>query len=168
MSFLKFLTGKGQEYTSGQLTILVILRVLIGWHFLYEGLVKILNANWSSAGYLIDSQGFLSGVYESMALNQGVLNVVDFLNVWGLTAIGLGLILGLFSRFASLAGIILLAFYYFSHPPFIGAEYAIPTEGNYLIVNKTLIEMFTLWALYFFPTGIHIGLDRLLVKGKTK
>ena len=52
---------KNINYTTTQLFWLVALRVLIGWHFLYEGLVKVVNPNWSSAGYLMDSQGFFSG-----------------------------------------------------------------------------------------------------------
>ena len=40
-------------YTSWQTAILVVLRVFIGWHFLYEGLVKLLNPYWSAAGYLV-------------------------------------------------------------------------------------------------------------------
>ncbi len=53
------------NYSNTQLFWLVALRVLIGWHFLYEGLVKVINPNWSSAGYLMDSQGFLAGFFQS-------------------------------------------------------------------------------------------------------
>ena len=56
--------------------MLVILRVIIGWLFLYEGLVKLIDPAWSSFGYLMDSQGFMSGFYKSIAANQEVLNVV--------------------------------------------------------------------------------------------
>ena len=50
-----------------QQTALVLLRTLIGWHFLYEGLVKLVWPAWtragvpmgrfSSAGYLRSSTG---------------------------------------------------------------------------------------------------------------
>lgn len=157
---------RGNNYTSWQLGVLTTLRIFIGWHFLYEGIIKILNPNWSSAGYLLDSQGIFSGLFESIAMNQGLLDVVDFLNIWGLAAIGLGLILGLFTRVATIGGMVLLAFYYLSHPPMIGVSYAIPSEGNYLFINKTLIELVALWVLYLFPTGKEIGLDRLIFKAK--
>ena len=39
-----------ETYTKWQLTVLVVLRILIGWHLLYEGIAKLLNPNWSSAG----------------------------------------------------------------------------------------------------------------------
>ena len=51
------------EYSGWQTGVLVVLRVLIGWHFLYEGLVKLMNPYWSSAGYLVESKGFLSDFF---------------------------------------------------------------------------------------------------------
>ena len=152
------------NYSNAQLFWLVTLRVLIGWHFLYEGLVKAFNPNWSCAGYLMDSQGFLSGFFHSLAVKASVLSVVDFANIWGLVAIGIGLILGLFSRIALSGGIALLSFYYFSHPPFIGLNYRIPMEGSYLIVNKNIIEMITMVVLLVFPTSKVFGIDRLIFK----
>ena len=104
---------KKNNYTGWQLWSLVILRVAIGWHFLYEGLTKLLNPDWSSLGYLMDSKGLFSGMFHSMAGNVALLNVMDFINVWGLILIGAGLIVGLLTRTAAIAGIVLLAFYYF-------------------------------------------------------
>jgi len=155
-------TTKFINYSGTQTTFLVILRVLIGWHFLYEGIVKLLNPNWSSLGYLMDSQGWLAGFYHLLASNATILNVVDFLNVYGLIFIGLGLILGCFTQLATVAGVFLLSLYFFSHPPFIGASYALPSDGSYLWIDKTFIELFALLVLYFFPTGQNIGLDRFI------
>ena len=158
---------KTLQYSNAQLSMLVVLRVLIGWHFLYEGFVKLLNPNWSSVGYLLDSEGFLSGFFETIASNPNSLAVADFLNMWGLIAIGLGLMLGCLTRVAIISGITLLAFYYLSHPPFIGLKYSMPTEGSYLIVNKILIELFALVVLYLFPSSRQIGLDKFLFKSKS-
>jgi thiosulfate dehydrogenase (quinone) large subunit len=157
---------KNIPYSNLQLFWLVALRVLIGWHFLYEGLVKVINPNWSSAGYLMDSQGLLAGFFQSMATNQTVLSVVDFMNMWGLVAVGLGLILGCFTSIALSGGILLLLFYYLSHPPFVGLKYGLPMEGSYLIVNKNLIEMAAMVVLFFFPTSKIVGIDRLILKRK--
>lgn len=145
---------------------MVALRVAIGWHFLYEGLVKAANPNWSSVGYLLDSQGLFAGLFHRLAANQGLLQMADFLNIWGLAAIGLGLILGLFTRIAQVAAIVLLGLYYLSHPPFVGLAYALPMEGSYLLVNKVLIELIAVVVLMYYPTGKYIGVDRLLFKGK--
>lgn len=150
------------DYTTTQLTALVILRVAIGWHFLYEGIVKVLNPYWSSAGFLLETKGIFKGLATSIVANPGALGFVDFVNKWGLILIGLGLIAGCLTRIASISGIVLLFLYYVFHPPFIGYTYPIPVEGSYLIVNKNLIELFALFVLILFPTGKIIGLDRLI------
>jgi thiosulfate dehydrogenase [quinone] large subunit len=41
------------SYSNIQLTFLVILRVLIGWYFLYEGLAKVFTPNWTAFGYIL-------------------------------------------------------------------------------------------------------------------
>jgi thiosulfate dehydrogenase (quinone) large subunit len=143
---------------------LVSLRVLIGWHFLYEGMVKLFNPNWSSVGYLLDSQGWFRELFLWFASSPTILKTVDFLNIWGLIAIGLGLILGLFTRVALSGGIALMAMYYLSHPPFIGLQYGLPMEGSYLIVNKTLIELAAMAVLVVFPVNQTIGLDGLIFR----
>jgi thiosulfate dehydrogenase [quinone] large subunit len=88
------------------------------------------------------------------------------MNIWGLILIGSGLIIGLFTRIAAISGIALLAFYYLSHPPVIGVTYAIPSEGNYLWVNKNLIELLAIWVILLFPTWHVVGLDRFVRRRK--
>lgn len=158
-----------QNYSRCQLIWLVALRVAIGWHLLYEGIIKIINPAWSSLAYLTDSNGFMAGFFHTIAESEGVLSVVDFCNEWGLFLIGLGLMLGIFSNLSAIAGMVLIALYYLSHPPFLGIEFAFPTEGNYLIVDKNLVEIIALCVLAVFPTGNIIGLDRFLrVKKQSK
>jgi len=151
-----------KTYTKLQFYTLVVLRMLIGWHLLYEGLVKLLSPGWSSSSFLAESQWILSGLSQWIISHDGVLQTVDFLNTWGLIAIGLGLILGLFSRVAAISGTILLLLYYFNNPPLIGLEYSVPTEGSYLIVSKTLIEAIALWVIAIFPTSRQFGLEYFL------
>jgi thiosulfate dehydrogenase (quinone) large subunit len=153
-------------FTNLQLTTLVALRLLIGWHILYEGISKLITPNWSSLGFLSQSKWILSGFSNWIISNAGVLNVVDFLNTWGLIAIGTGLILGLFTRVAAISGAILLFMYYLNNPPMIGLEYTLPSEGSYLIVSKTLIESVALIVLVVFPTGSIFGLDMFLSRFK--
>ena len=157
---------ENKTYTKLQLTTLIALRYLIGWHLLYEGLSKLVTPNWSSLGFLMESKWLLSGFSNWIVSNTGVLNVVDFLNTWGLIAIGLGLILGLLTRAAAISGAVLLFMYYLNNPPLVGLEYNVPTEGNYLIVSKTLIEAVVLIALVVFPTGSIFGLDRYIFPSK--
>src|SRR3972149_3541631 len=119
-----------RSYAVFQLTSLVALRVLIGWHFLYEGVAKALNPYWSSAGYLNEAKGFLSGVYGWIVLDPTRIQVVDACNTYGLIAVGLGLMLGLFTRTATGAAGVLLILYYFVTPPYAGLSYQIPFEGS--------------------------------------
>ncbi|MTB53719.1 DoxX family membrane protein [Lewinella sp. W8] len=150
------------NYTKGQEFFLVVLRLAIGWHFLYEGVVKLWNPNWSARGYLTDSAGPFKDLFYEMGSNPTVLSVVDTANVWGLILIGLGLLFGFMTRWAALGGIILLGFYFLSHPPLIDVKYALPSEGSYLFINKNLIELFALGVLMVFPSSQRWGLDGLL------
>lgn len=156
------------RYSSSQLNLLVLLRLAIGWHFLYEGVVKLWNPGWSAGSFLVDSKGLFSGLFQAMAANPGVLEIIDFLNVWGLILVGLGLMLGALTRWAAIGGMVLLGFYYLSHPALIGVQYAMPTEGSYLFINKNLIELLSLAVLFLFPTSHIIGLDRLLNRWFTR
>ncbi len=155
-------------FSNLQLTVFIILRMIIGWHLLYEGFAKLLNPNWSSAGFLGESQWIMSGFANWITSNSDVLNIVDFLNTWGLIAIGLSLILGLFCRIGAYFGAALVLMYYLNNPPLTGIEYSLPTEGNNLIVNKTLIEAVALFVLALFPTSHIVGLDYFIKKGEKK
>jgi thiosulfate dehydrogenase [quinone] large subunit len=157
----------GGPYGTFQLTALVSLRILIGWHFFYEGLAKITNPYWTSAGYLQESQGWFSGFFVNLSASPGTQTVVDVLNQWGLLLIGLALILGVFVRTASWAGVAILALYYLAAPPFPGMEYGIPAEGSYLIVNKLLIELAAFLVILGFPTAHLFGLEQFFGKKET-
>jgi len=141
--------------------LLTGVRIVVGWHFLYEGLVKVFSANWSSAGFLKQSDWLLADTFHWTASNPTALAVVDFLNVWGLIAIGLGLFIGLFTRIASVAGMILLALYYIASPPLFGSAGETIGGGHFLVVNRNLIEMLTLGLFLFVPKRMFHGIDGL-------
>ena len=142
-------------------TIFTLVRILIGWHFLYEGLAKLFSP-WSSAGYLMGSQWIFSGVFHSIAENPGLLHAIDMLNIIGLIAVGICLLLGLFTRTASIVGAFLILLYYVANPPFIGYLSETTGEGHYLIVNKQLIEMAVLVLFIFLPRSFFWSIDRLI------
>ena len=145
-----------------QMATIVVLRVLIGWHFLYEGLSKLATPGWSAAGFLLQSRGPFAPLFRGMAADPSLLSAVNQLNMWGLTAIGLGLILGCFTRVASAAGLLVLLLFYLCNPPFVGYYYSIPAEGSYLVVNKNLIEAAALAVVFVTDSGRFAGLDRIL------
>lgn len=145
------------------------LRMAIGWHFLYEGMSKLIIQNWSSYSYLANSTGPLSGFYHWIASSQDILKIVDILNIYGLILIGLALFIGLFSQIAALAGTLLLTLYYFAYPPF-GDSLFNAGEGHLFIVDKIFIEGIALLFIVFVRErgfGIDIFIE-LMKKAKGK
>jgi len=159
-----------RKFNTLQMIALVVLRVMIGWHFLYEGVAKLMKGNWSAAGFLLQSKWLFAGIFKWIANTPEVLSAINLMNIWGLIAIGLGLMLGCFTTIASLAGMALILLYYVCNPPFVGLFYSIPMEGHYMIVNKNVVEMAALFVIAVTGTGRFAGLDRILHKmfGKKK
>ena len=154
-----------QQLKAAQSNTLVLLRVLIGWHFLYEGVIKAYNPSWTAKGYLL-SASILKPFFTWLA-SESLISTIDFLNIAGLIAVGMSLLLGLKVRWGCIAGILLLAFYYLAHPPFSSLPQG-PAEGSYWVVNKNLIEMAALFVIYQFPLTTVFGLEGLFSKEKVK
>ncbi|HET6976429.1 MAG TPA: hypothetical protein VFI24_08905 [Pyrinomonadaceae bacterium] len=163
---------KPQEstFTTAQGFALIVLRTLIGWHFLYEAYFKIMSPAWSrgggpltpwtSAGYLQGASGPLAGIFRrlvnagwTMWLDRGVKVV--------LLVIGVSLILGLFTRVGLWLALAMLSLFYLLYVPTLGLPQP-NAEGAYLIVNKTLIEAAAVAVLLMFDTGGIAGLDLFL------
>lgn len=156
---------KSSHFTTGQNNSLILLRILIGWHFLYEGVLKMYNPAWTAKGYLL-SASFFKPFFAWLA-GDTMISIVDTLNIVGLVAVGAALIIGLKIRWAAIGGIALLALYYVAHPPFPGLEQG-PAEGSYWIVNKNLIEIGALVVLYQFPAYAAFGLERFFNRKKAE
>jgi thiosulfate dehydrogenase (quinone) large subunit len=155
-------TMEASTFARGPMIAITVLRVLVGWHFFYEGLTKLTAPSWSAAGFLKQAKGPFASSFHAMAANPGLLANTDTITMWLLTIAGACLILGLFTRLASLAGIAFLLMIYFAAPPWIGYFYAIPSEGSYLVVNKNLIEIAALFVILLTGTGRFAGLDRVI------
>jgi uncharacterized membrane protein YphA (DoxX/SURF4 family) len=93
-----------------------------------------------------------------------MLEVVDQITMWGLALVGLLMLLGLFSRLAALGAVGFLALFYIAMPPWPGVPSPPIAEGNYLIVNKNLVELIACLVLVMVPTGKWLGLDALVGK----
>ncbi len=130
---------------------LLLLRIVIGWHLLYEGFAKLFSPTWTAEGFLQNSYGFLSGFFHALTTSPASIGIVNFLNVWGLILIGTALFLGIFIRFSSIMGIVLLMLYYFAYPPFNVPLFVANPEGHYWIINRNLIEAIALLIVFFNP-----------------
>ena len=165
------MTGESTNSTTTFQSIsLVLLRTLIGWHFLYEAYYK-LNlpgwkagggpiAAWTSAGYLKGATGPAAWVFQRL-VNGGWTPWLDRGVKIMLLLIGLSLILGLFTKVGSWAALPMLSLFYVLYIPTAGVPQP-NNEGTYLIVNKTLIEAAAVLVLVAFDTGKLAGLDLFL------
>lgn len=146
----------------GAMTAITVLRVFVGWHFLYEGLTKLTAPAWSAAGYMKQARGPFAEFFRWIANNPNMLDHANTTTMWVLTIVGVLLILGLFTRAASLAGIGFILLFYLCNPPFVGYFYSIPTEGSYLVVNKNLVEIAALGVILLTGSGRFAGIDRIV------
>ncbi len=145
--------------TGRQYLALVVLRTLIGWHFLYEGYYKLLRPAWgrdgvpleawSAAGYLRAATGPFAGIFHALG-NSPWIGTLDVIVALALVVVGLSLLLGIFTRAGCIGALALLTLFYLSAIPMSG----IPeprAEGAYLLVNKNLIEAAAVVVLLLFP-----------------
>ena len=142
---------------------LVLLRILIGWHFLYEGVIKAYNPSWTSRSYLL-SASILKPFFNWLA-SDSLISVIDNLNIIGLIVVGISLLIGIKIKWGCVGGVLLLLLYYFAHPPLPDLPQG-PSEGSYWIVNKNLVEMAALFVIYQFPLTYLFGLENLFTKNK--
>jgi uncharacterized membrane protein YphA (DoxX/SURF4 family) len=138
-----------------------ILRLIIGWHLLYEGYTKVIDPEWSSAPILAQSRWVLGDLFQWIASHDVATRIVDFLNAWGLFAAGLGLILGALTRWAAWGAALILMLYVVAFPPIPGYTFGVPMEGSYLVINKSIIEMVSLILIGALPLDFMYGFDRI-------
>ena len=135
-----------------QLKIAVFLsRVTLGVLFFYAGITKVLNPNWSAAGYLNSAKTF-PGLYQWFA-SAGNIGWINFVNEWGLTLVGLALITGLLVRWASLGGILLMILYYL---PVLSFPYIKPHS---FLVDEHIVYALALLVLGGLRAGQIWGLE---------
>jgi thiosulfate dehydrogenase [quinone] large subunit len=164
------MTSDAHAFSRLQLVALVLLRTLIGWHFLYEGYFKLLYPAWSragtplepfsSAGYLQAVTGPFAELFRSLA-QPAWLPWIDSAVAIALVAAGLMLILGFLTQLGCTIALGLLTIFYISAIPMTGLPQP-RAEGTYLIVNKNLIELVAVGVLFAFRTGRFAGLDLLM------
>lgn len=134
--------------------IIFVLRILMGWTFLYAGASQIWE-NFDTAGFLDHVVTFHS--FFSIFAQPAVLPVTDFLVKWGHLLIGLSLISGLLVRVSGPFGILLMVTYYFAHMKFPYIEENINFLIDYHLVYTTVIVY-----LIAHRAGHVWGLDGLL------
>ena len=117
------------------------LRVALGILFFYAGITKVLNPGWSAAGYLKGAKTLTE--FYNFLLQPNMLPVVNFVNEWGLTLLGVSLLLGVFVRLSSKLGALLMLLYYI---PILNFPY-VGTGTTSFLVDQHVIFIFSLLLL---------------------
>lgn len=148
---------EGQDYDiidmeKKQKFFIFFLRISLGILFFYAGITKVINPEWSAAGYLKGAKTF-SGFY-TLLTDPTIIPVVNFVNEWGLTLLGVSLLLGVFVRLASWLGSLLMLLYYIPVLSF-------PYVGTHsFLVDEHIIYIFSLLLLGSLKAGRHWGLEK--------
>ena len=130
---------------------LFFLRISLGWMFFYAGITKVLNPDWSAAGYLNSAKTF-AGFYQWIA-SPSLLPLTNFVNEWGLTLLGISLVLGIGVRLSSILGAALMLLYYL---PILDFPY--PNAHSFL-VDEHIIYATALFFLASLRAGRVWGLE---------
>lgn len=125
------------------------------------GPVKALDAELKVAGQkLLTAEQLARG---PVRLPATPMDSINKRTMWGLTALGVLLLIGLGTRYAAIGGAVMLTMFYLAMPPWPGVPEA-PGPEHSFIVNKNFIEVLALLAIAALPTGQWFGLDRLCSK----
>ena len=113
---------------------LVGLRVALGWVMLYSGFTKIIDPEWSAAGYLVNAKTF-PAFYQWLA-DPALIPFTNLFNEWALALLGVSLILGFGVRLSSILGAGLMLLYYF---PILRFPYV--AEHSYIIDDHIIYAL---------------------------
>ncbi len=134
------------------------LRVSVGWYMFYAGITKVLDPAWSAEGYIKSAKSFV-WLYE-LFLHPTIVPIVNVLNAWGLTLLGVSLMVGLFVRWSTVPGALLMLLYYG-----VALDFPHPDAHSY-IVDQHIIYAGVLLLFYAFRVGEIWGLDHVLPRKK--
>lgn len=130
---------------------LFALRVSLGVLYFYAGITKVFDPAWSAAGYLQGAKTF-AFLYQGM-LDPAILPFINFLNAWGLTLLGISLLVGGLVRYSSYAGAGLMALYYLA-----ALDFPYPNAHAFM-VDEHIIYICALVILVAFDAGRFWGFD---------
>ncbi|MBP1985841.1 DoxX family protein [Halolamina salifodinae] len=147
-------TAEGKLHTLSVWFILA-LRLMMGLAFLQSGADKLLSGSFSAAGYLQNAPPANGSPAADLFVAMGNTPwFVDFVNVavpWGEFLIGLGLIVGGFTRLAAFFGAFLMLLFYLGN-----------WEVAHGYINGDFAYMLTFLAVAAFGAGRILGLDQYI------
>jgi thiosulfate dehydrogenase [quinone] large subunit len=152
------LFGRKTDFTYSEHWIgyaLLSLRLVMGWSLFYAGITKVLDPEWSAGGFLLNAipegNPFM-GLWTT--LGNEWLWLIDPLNQWGLTLVGLALIFGAFVRWSAFWGAVMMLFYWLASFPLSHA----------ILIDDHVVYALLLFGLGAFGAGRILGLDQYVEK----
>ena len=130
------------------------LRFLLGWYMFFAGIEKVLNPGWTASKFLLGAKSFPE--FYAWFAQPAQSWWVDPLNSWGITLVGVALLLGVAVRPAALAGAALMILYYFPH---FAYPFVLP---HGFIVEEHVIYAVAFVLIAFMPAAKRFGLGSIL------
>jgi thiosulfate dehydrogenase [quinone] large subunit len=144
-------TAEGKLHTLSVWFILA-LRLMMGIAFFQSGIDKVLSGSFSAAGYLQNAPPANGSPVADLFVTMGETAwFVDFVNVavpWGEVLIGLGLLVGAFTRLAAFWGAFMMLLFYLGNWS---------VEHGY--INGDFAYMLVFLSVAAFGAGRILGLD---------
>ncbi|WP_122088180.1 DoxX family protein [Halalkalicoccus subterraneus] len=149
------ITLRGRAHSLSAWFVLA-LRLMMGFAFLYAGLDKLLGAEpFSAQGYLLGAVpangGPLVDLFVWMGETGWMLTILDIAVPFGQVAIGLGLLVGAFTRLAAFFGAFMMVMFYFAN-----------WDVAHGLINGDFAYMLVFLAVAAFGAGRILGLDAII------
>lgn len=132
--------------------IIFLLRLCLGWVFLYAASHQVFVPGWSVTGFLEHTKTF-HGLF-SLFTGPVIAPIISFLVSYGHLLIGLSLIFGLFVRVSSFFGILLMLLYWMAH-----MDFPYISDHNNFIIDFHIVDALVLGLLMVKHAGHVWGLD---------
>ena len=137
--------------------LVFLLRIAMGWFFLYAASHQVFVPGWSVTEFLSQTKTF-HFLFAPLTA-PSIAPFVSFLVEYGHLLIGLSLLFGLFTRIGATAGILLMFLYWLAH-----MDFPYITDKNSLLVDMHVMFGLVLGLLIVKQAGHVWGLDGWLSK----
>ncbi len=155
----------GKDLKSGKAWSIFVLRVVLGFMFLWGGIQKIgkeMTGHYATTGFLSHA---VSGPFVTLFNGMAGNAAVEYLLVYGELLIGISIVFGIVTRVGAISGIPMVLLMYLSQLPAAAAGY-----GNYLnqllqtdaLFNEYILMALVFLAFIFLVPGRFMGLDGIL------
>ena len=135
-------------------TLVLLLRLALGWILIYAGWQKFTTPGGFNAAFYLKDAATFSGFYHWL-MSPGILPIVNVLNVWGQLILGVCLVAGFQVRWAAKLAALMMLLYYF---PILKFPH-FTSDPHSFIVDDHIIYSLGYLALDALHAGRIFGLD---------